>query len=279
MSREIASLAEVASSYDAIVLDQWGVLHDGSRPYPGAIEALLGLKQAGVRLAVLSNSGKRAASNAARITSMGFPDDLFDVVMTSGEALWLDINAGKVAGRRFVAIERTHGDAAQWADGLDVKFTADIADADGVCLMGLPDGSELSEWSHLLEHALARGLTVVCSNPDLNSPRAGGKTVVSPGALAEAYEERGGTVVYYGKPHVPIFSTLSDALGTENLVMVGDSLDHDIAGAHSAGWDSVLVEGGLYAADFARGDREATVKRLCNSKHVSPPTYRIRSVG
>ena len=40
MTRAIASILEVAREYDAVVLDQWGVLHDGSEPYPGAVTAL-----------------------------------------------------------------------------------------------------------------------------------------------------------------------------------------------------------------------------------------------
>ncbi|MBT6506361.1 MAG: TIGR01459 family HAD-type hydrolase, partial [Marinovum sp.] len=97
MSQQIDTLAEIAANYDAIVLDQWGVLHDGSAPYDQAVNALNGLHASGVRLAVLSNSGKRSALNALRIEDMGFPPDIFSDVMTSGEALWQDIAKGFIS--------------------------------------------------------------------------------------------------------------------------------------------------------------------------------------
>ena len=80
MTQVIQSLHDITDQFDAIVLDQWGVLHDGSAPYALAIDTLHNLKASGVRLAVLSNSGKRSELNAARITAMGFDVDLFETV-------------------------------------------------------------------------------------------------------------------------------------------------------------------------------------------------------
>lgn len=274
MTRAISSLRAVASEYDAIVLDQWGVLHDGTTPYPGAVAALQRLKAEGHRLAVLSNSGKRAAPNAKRIASMGFPETLFDVVMTSGEALWVDIQAGRVPERCFLPIERAPGDAALWAEGLELTLVNAADEAEAILLMGLPDEGDPTAAQHVLDHASAQGLTVYCSNPDKASPRAGGQTVVSPGALAHAHRDNGGHVIFYGKPHRAIFQALETALNTGKLLMVGDSLEHDIAGAHGAGWDSLLIQDGLYQADFQNADGDAALARLMAEKSAPAPTYR-----
>ncbi|MEL6689307.1 MAG: TIGR01459 family HAD-type hydrolase [Pseudomonadota bacterium] len=244
MTRRIQSIAEIAADYDAVVFDQWGVLHNGAAPYGNAIECLASLPRPA---AVLSNSGKRAAPNAERIRAMGF-EVPFHTVMTSGEALWRDIDRGLVPARRFHPVERAEGDAAHWAAGLDIELTS-LAEAEAILLMGLPDGSALEGWRPFLTAALARGLPLYCSNPDRKSPRKDG-FVLSPGALAFAYQDMGGTVSFYGKPHRPIFDSLARAMGTSKLLMVGDSLEHDIAGAATAGWDSVLVGSGLYAAAF-----------------------------
>ncbi|MEL7091342.1 MAG: TIGR01459 family HAD-type hydrolase [Pseudomonadota bacterium] len=273
MTRKIASLRDIADGYDAIVLDQWGVLHDGTTPYPGAVTALQRLRADGCRLAVLSNSGKRAAPNAARIAAMGFAEDMFESVMTSGEALWRDLHDGAIAARRFFAIERAAGDAAAWAQGLDISLV-DLDNAEAVLLIGLPDGSALPDWSDVLHAACARDLTVYCSNPDRHSPRADG-LVVSPGALAFEYAARGGTVQFYGKPHVPVFDALQRHLGASRILMVGDSLEHDIAGAQAAGWDSVLVRGGLYATAFAGGEMADVLAQLVAQHGVAPPTFTI----
>lgn len=274
MTRRIDTLAEVASQYDAVVFDQWGVLHNGSTPYPGAIACLNALNQYGQRLAVLSNSGKRAAPNAARIADMGFSPTLFEFVMTSGEALWQEIAGGAVSERAFHPIERAPGDAAAWAGGLDIEFRETLEGADAILLMGLPDGSKLDGWQTLLEQALQHALPVFCTNPDRSSPRADG-LVISPGALAFAYRDMGGKVRFYGKPHHPVYTALEQALGANNLLMVGDSLEHDIAGAQTAGWDNLLIEGGLYAQAFATGDAQTTLDALVSEKGCAPPTFRM----
>lgn len=264
MTRRLATLAEIAGDFDAIVLDQWGVLHDGTRPYPGARHCLADLRAAGTRLAVLSNSGKRAAPNAARITGMGFGAGLFEVVMTSGEALWRDIAEGRVAERALYAIERAPGDAAAWAEGLDVAITPTLDGAEAVLLMGLPDGAKTDAFADALDQARTHDLPVFCTNPDRASPRASGQIVMSPGALAHAYADAGGRVQFYGKPHLPVFRALETALGAppERLLMVGDSLEHDIHGGHAAGWSTAFVEGGLHAAAFANGDPNAALAAL-----------------
>ena len=277
MVRRLDRLADIAAGYGAIVLDQWGVLHDGSTPYAGARACLAGLGASGMRLAVLSNSGKRATANAARITAMGFAADLFEVVMTSGEALWQDIAAGRVAARRLCPIEGTAGDAGAWATGLDVTLTDRAESADAILLMGLPDGTVPAGLAAILDVALARGLPVLCTNPDRASPRAGGLTVVSPGALAHAHAAAGGAVSFYGKPHLPVFRALEAALGLPpaRLLMVGDSLEHDIAGAKAAGWDAVLVEGGLHAAAFAQGTPETALARLARAEAAPLPDFTL----
>lgn len=266
MTTRIETLAEIAAAYDAVVFDQWGVLHNGSVPYPSAIQCLA---QLAVPAAVLSNSGKRAAPNAARIADIGF-ERAFEVVMTSGEALWRDIERGLITAKRFYPIERAEGDAAAWGSGLDVTLTS-LSEAEAVLLMGLPDGSTLGQWRPVLDQAKARDLPVFCSNPDRKSPRADG-FVTSPGAVAFEYIDMGGEVRFYGKPHRPIFDSLSSALGTSNLLMVGDSLEHDIAGAAGAGWDSVLVGAGLYADRFAGAPWQDTLARL-DASHA--PTFFI----
>lgn len=275
MVARIDSLSAIAPLFDAIVLDQWGVLHDGSAPYPGAVDALQALRQRGTRLAVLSNSGKRAAINSARIADMGFAPDLFELIMTSGEALWRDIHAGRIKERVFCPIEGRSGDAKVWAEGLDVNMTDDPARAGAVLLMGLPDQSK-SRAKSVMETARAVDLPVYCTNPDRASPRAGGSIVISPGALAHDYASAGGLVHFYGKPYAPVFAAVAKALDAppERLLIVGDSPEHDIAGGAAAGWSTALVEGGLHAAELARAPTPLdAVEQLCRAKNCPLPDF------
>lgn len=267
MTQALESLAEIADRYDAIVFDQWGVLHNGRTAYPTARAAIdaLGDKP----LAVLSNSGKRSAPNAQRIGAMGFDMAAFTQVMSSGEALYQDLAGNTIPHRRFLPVETARGDAATFARGLDIAFT-DLRDAEALLLMGLPDHATLDAWRPKLEAALPR--PAYCSNPDHASPR-GDETVISVGLLASAYAEMGGKVTFYGKPHLPIFTALQKNLGTDNILMVGDSLAHDITGAATAGWDSLFLTGGLYHTRFNGADWRAPLAALMDETASPAPTY------
>ena len=146
MTQRIQSIIDLAPQYDAIVVDQWGVLHNGSTAYPEAISALERLSERSIPLAVLSNSGKRARENRDRISHMGFDQAMFKKVMTSGEALWQDIKLRHISETSFYAIERANGDAQSWAEGLDITLTS-IEHAQAVLLMGLADDADKSACS------------------------------------------------------------------------------------------------------------------------------------
>jgi len=279
VTKALASLSDVASGYDAIVFDQWGVLHDGSAPSSAAVAALTELKARGHMLAVLTNSGRRAAPNAARLTALGFPPDLFDCVMSSGEALWHEFAAHRTAFTRLHAITSRPDDAIDWAAGLEVNFVP-IEEAEAVLLMGVADDALPGAYDGVFAVALERGLPVLCSNPDRTAPRPGGAIVVMPGMLAHDHANAGGEVRYVGKPHVPIFRAVEAALDLppERVLMVGDSLEHDIAGAAAAGWDSVFICGGLHAQSFRSGEVGETVAELARSMDTPLPEFTLETV-
>ncbi|MDA9780161.1 TIGR01459 family HAD-type hydrolase [Amylibacter sp.] len=278
MTKIINSITEIVHEYDAIVFDQWGVLHDGKVSFEGAIECLKGLKKSNVKLAVLSNSGKRSQPNEERITKMGFSNTLFEVIMTSGEALWTDISSNTINEKKFFPIERNSGDAKLWAESLDIILENSIHSAQAILLMGLPDGDDLINWIDILEIALDLKLPLYCSNPDLLSPRPGGKLITAAGVLAHHYQDCGGEVVFYGKPHEEIFKKLQNILNSKRILMVGDSLDHDILGGFAAGWDTLLVKCGILASEFANNNDAVILEKIINQKKCKPPTYLIERV-
>ena len=278
MTKIINRISEIFHKYDTIVFDQWGLLHDGRNPFEGTIECLHSLRKSNVKLAVLSNSGKRSQSNAERISMMGFSSTLFEVIMTSGEALWSDISSNTINEKKFFPIERNSGDAKAWATSLDIIIENSIHSAQAILLMGLPDGDDLINWIDILEIALDLKLPLYCSNPDLLSPRPGGRLITAAGALAHHYQDCGGVVVFYGKPHQEIFEKLQNILNTKRILMVGDSLDHDILGGFAAGWDTLLVKCGILASEFANNNDAVILEKIINQKKCKPPTYLIERV-
>ena len=284
MTRFIQSLVEIIDTFDVAVLDQWGVLHNGSVPYPHAAEAIVMLQAHGKHIVVLSNSGKRAGVNLERIADMGLPVEHITDVVTSGEALRDDFISNRLVidgetPRAIFPICGKEGDAEDWlgeASAIRITYTLDDH-ADCIMLMGLPDGSTSEVHDGAFTRAVGMGIPLICSNPDKTSPRAGG-LVVSPGALADRYAEMGGRVVWYGKPYQPVYDAVMRCrpdVSPSRFLMVGDSLEHDIAGAQQAGFSTAWIRGGIHADAFPPSaslkQLGSITQQLAEKKGVNPP--------
>ncbi len=284
LPRFVDRVAAFASRYRGFLLDQWGVLHDGERALPGAREALERLLDHGARIVLLSNTGRRAATNRARLAAMGFtPERLADVV-TSGEAAWrlLAQRPGPPwteLGRRCLLLT-VEGDPGPVA-GLDLELVERVEEADFLFVSAL-DGRPAETWRPLAEAARARDLPMLCSNPDHRAPSPTGP-VDTPGALAAIYESLGGRVIYVGKPHAPIYRECLRALAPlppEAILAVGDSLEHDIAGARGQGLVTCLVASGIHAGELpVQGEAAelvAAVVALATRKGAPVPDLVLR---
>jgi HAD superfamily hydrolase (TIGR01459 family) len=268
-TRFVDGIGAFADRYEGFILDQWGVIHDGHRPLPEAAAAIAELKRRNKRLVVLSNSGRRAALNRRRLAEMGFNVAMFDAVVTSGEAAWqLLLHRSRPGyrelGRRCLLF--TIGGDLGVVEGLGLEVVEAPEEADFLFATGLEiPPLTLDDYRAVLVRAAARGLPMVCSNPDKVAPVAG-ELVFAPGTIAALYEELGGTVHYVGKPHAPIYGPCLDALEglvPEEIVAVGDSLEHDIKGANGIGVASCFLTGGIHAAEFPpEASRAALAHRL-----------------
>ena len=92
---------------------------------------------------------------------------------------------------------------------------------------------------------------MVCANPDIARLTPHG-LVAAQGVLAVRYESLGGRVYYHGKPYPAVYASCLQALDSsaDKVLMVGDSVDHDILGARRAGLASALIPGGVHAPDL-----------------------------
>ena len=271
---EIAALRTIADRFDHVLLDQWGALHEGKALFPEARDCVLALHAAGKRVLILSNSGKRAADNLQRLDRMGLAPNTYDGVVTSGEVTWLGLRDGSKApfaglGRRCLLIAR--GNDRSVIDGLDLTVAADVDQADFILLAGLDDAAaNLETWRAVLTKAAARKLPMLCANPDLTMFGPDGGLLPAPGALARSYEQLGGSVAYLGKPHRPIFTAALEALGNpakDRVVVIGDSLDHDILGGRDVGILTLLITSGVHREALAGG---ADLRSLAGSEARMP---------
>jgi HAD superfamily hydrolase (TIGR01459 family) len=251
----LPGVAALAERFDGFIVDQWGVLHDGSRPYAGALECLERLRGAGRHVVVLSNSGRREQANVRLMEQMGFPARLFDRVVSAGEDAREAIVAKATPfhaklGRRCYAFTRA-GDRSI-LEGIGVSFVAHVAEADFLAAIGIDSPRRtLSDYEEELQAARARGLPMICANPDI-SRFHDGRLVEATGVLARRYEELGGEVFYHGKPWPAIYGTCLAALPCDRsrVVAVGDSIEHDVLGARRAGIASAFIASGIHAEDL-----------------------------
>ncbi len=253
-TQTLAGIRELAARYDAFLLDQWGVLHDGAHALPGALDCLARLRAAATRVVILSNSGRSGEANARAMRRFGITPDLYDAVVTAGD----DARAAfatrsdrfhRTLGRRALVIAR-HGDESQVTD-FGLVATADVACADLVFVLSVDAaGHTVRDCERSLVAARARDLPLVCANPDVTVV-SHGRVIAGPGAIAQRYAALGGRVRYHGKPDRGIYTLALAALARlgvvpERTVAVGDSLPNDIAGARGAGLASALVAGGIH---------------------------------
>jgi len=264
-------LAAISDRFDAAILDQWGVLHDGAKAPAGAVEAILAMAAAGKKMVVLSNSARFGSDSASKLIALGYPPGTFEDVVTSGETtydLLRDRNDTMFAGlgRKVLLIARE----PTLINGLDYE-AVDVESADFVLLGSstAPEKSLAVDFAATLDRAAARGLPLVCANPDRAGLAAIG-LIEGPGYLAAYYEKIGGTVRYLGKPHPEVYVRAAALLGgivPERIVAIGDSLEHDIAGGRRFGCLTAFVEAGIHAADLAEPEGFG---RLCAQYGATP---------
>jgi len=215
-------------------------------------------------MAVLSNTSRRRAHALSKLPTLGFDAARLADFVCSGEQAREHLASR--AGQRMLWIgwdEQFQAWDPHYLDGLDLRL-ADAATADFVFLQGsqtLRDGSRATPTEVMrtgapndalvaaLRTCAARGLPMVCANPDLSVTLPDGSSGHMPGVVARAYEALGGSVLYYGKPHPAAFEAALASLGVppSRVLHVGDSLLHDVAGARAAGVDSLFVAGGIHA--------------------------------
>ena len=269
----LAGIGAVAGRYDGFIIDLWGVLHDGQVAYPGAAAALAALKAAGKRVLLLSNAPRRVAPLVEQMAAMGIGPELYDHLLTSGEAVHQalksrDDPAFAGLGRRLYAMGPRHDDNI--FAGLDYE-SVPLEAADFILNTG-PWGDEtVADFLPALTSGMARGLPMVCANPDRVVVRQG-REFPCAGALADVYAELGGTVIWRGKPDPAIYADALALLGTarDRTLCVGDGMPTDITGAAAAGMASLLVTGGIHAAELGPGLDPSRLTRLAERFGLVP---------
>lgn len=250
----IAGLEALCAHYDTFLVDQWGVLHDGQRPYPGVLDCLDQLRRADKQVIVLSNSGKGVHQNRERLAALGILPNHYSAILTSGSiaAEMLHSGLGPFGDLRGCNALLIGDDTRTLTEDLPLRIVQDVAEADLIYLAAMDDRQDERFYEHLIRAGCHLDIPLICANPDLVRITPEGLKP-SAGKLAQRYAEAGGRVWMIGKPYPEIYSAckrLAHAEKRTRLLAMGDSLEHDIRGGNAAGMDTLLITGGVHADAF-----------------------------
>ena len=247
-------LRDLVGSKQVVLSDIWGVVHNGLESFPDACEALHQFRQSGGTVILITNAPRPADSVQRQLRKLGVADETYDAIVSSGDLT-----------RHYVA-ERG-GQSVFWLGperdnsiyrGLPA-VTAPLEEADYiVCTGPFDDETETPEdYRGMMLQARERKLTLVCANPDIVVER-GDRLIYCAGAIAELYRELGGEVIFYGKPHRPIYERAMALAGErqghqidrKKVLAIGDSVRTDLTGAREFGIDCLFVTRGIHAEEF-----------------------------
>jgi HAD superfamily hydrolase (TIGR01450 family) len=253
-----ATIRELLDRYAGILLDVYGVLLDGSGVLPGARELIAELNRRHTPYAIVTNDASRSLTTYVhRFAKFGL-DIASERIVTSGSLLPGYFADNQLAGKRVCVlgtddsvefVRSGGGDIVPLTQGLELDVLAVCDDAGFEFLPGV-------EWAlSAVVRAIDAGRrpTLVLPNPDLVYPKRAGELGITAGAiallieavLARRFPHERFVFDRLGKPEPHLFARASKllAIAPDRLVMIGDQLETDIAGARAAGCDAALLAG------------------------------------
>ncbi len=254
--RLLSGLSELASQHDALICDVWGVVHDGHHAHREACDALRRFRETRGPVVLLTNAPRVPAAVAEQCAGFGVPADCYDAIVSSGGATRAEI-VRRASGHHLPLYYIGTARDVSIYQGLDVSL-ASLEEAEVILCAGLrDDDSEApADYGPELAKLAARGLPMLCANPDLVVHR-GTRLYWCAGALAREYAELGGPVTYYGKPHGPVYdmaraeiAALRRGMPAERPLAIGDGMPTDIKGANGQGLAALFIADGIHGEEI-----------------------------
>lgn len=246
-----SGLRDVAGELKLIICDLWGVLHNGESPYLTAINAIASARKAGIETVFLSNAPRPRSFVRAHLIAMGVPESLANYVVTSGGLARDEVRAQFAGSKLYHLGPSTDKNTIA---GLPVDLV-DHPDAADVILATDLDFRRVEDHRAWLADAVSRKVPFLCANPD-RVVHVGDKLHLCAGSVADLYERMGGEVHWFGKPTAySLLSCLGECGLAEDtdpasILMIGDSLQTDMAGAAAIGCRGLFIAGGIHRVDY-----------------------------
>ncbi len=248
-------IKSIVNRYDLFFIDLWGVVHNGIELYENSLDVLDKLTAANKNFVLLTNAPRPNATVIKFLKKMGLKK-YFENVFTSGEAAhkYLIKELGK---KNFFHIGPPKD--FDLFKNIEKNNVSKVEDADYFLCTGLFEDQEndLNYYKNLLTSHISKKM--ICTNPDLIVDR-GEKREYCAGSVAKSFEEIKGEVIYFGKPHPPVYN-LSTKIKNKNVLCIGDNLNTDIKGANIQNFDSLLITNGIHRKEILDTDLKQVLKK------------------
>lgn len=217
------------------MLDLDGVLWRGKEPIPGSADAVAALRDAGHRVAFLTNNSfSSVAELAEKLAAMGVPAEP-DEICNSAQAAAGLVESGATA---YVVGGPGIREALE-ARGVTVVDGGTPADA---VVVGFDPNFDYDKLRAAFE-AVQGGARLIGTNSDPTYPTVGGEVPGGGSIVASVEYATGKKAEIAGKPNEPSARLLADRLGPISWV-IGDRSDTDGAMATAVGANFGLVLSG-----------------------------------
>ncbi len=248
-------IKSIVDSYDLFFIDLWGVVHNGIKLYDHSIEVLDNLTTAKKDFVLLTNAPRPNENVVNFLKNIGLKK-YFENVFTSGEAARKYL-VSELDNQKFFHIGPPRD--FDLFKNIEKNNVLNIEDADYLLCTGLFDDHEndLNYYKNLLSNHISKKM--ICTNPDLIVDR-GEKREYCAGSVAKSFEEIKGKVIYFGKPHPPVYN-LSINLINKKVLCIGDNLNTDIKGANVQNFDSLLITNGIHRKEISEIELKQVLKK------------------
>lgn len=234
----------LAQAFSRFVLDLDGVVWRGDRAIASAPETIRSLRDAGKRVAfVTNNSSQTHEYYAKKLADMGAGGSVEEIVSSAdATARLLERSVAGIRGRLVYVIGGEGLRAAVASTGARLASDEEATDA-SVVVAGLDTDLTYAKLQRAT-HAIRGGAQFFASNADPTLPAPDG---LHPGAGAIVAALHAATGVFpsvAGKPEPAMLEIAADRLGGAPALAIGDRLDTDILAARAAEWPCALVLSG-----------------------------------
>ncbi len=287
-------LSSIADQYTVFFFDLWGVTHNGKTPFPDTLDSFKNLKNKDKAVFLLSNAPRMPEPAITRLTEMGIDREYYHDLYTSGYECHLHLKDRPDSFYQNLGSKLYHigpeRDCNLFKPLQNYTTVENIDEADFLLVTGTDAWDRtLESYQEELDQAWARRLPLVCANPDKRVLH-GDDTVICSGAIAAKYKDMGGTIRQHGKPDPGVYETLhaiakrtlNKDIDKSQILMIGDSLATDIAGANAYGIDSLMVLSGIHGSDLLQNLAEPNQFQdkfdKLTEEYKSRPTYVMERV-